>query len=205
MPHTFRLLGRWRGVAEAKLHASIIGIGVFPYRPLQIIDGDAVTHTIGGIGDDLISINAEKPKDRLAKRLPQRVPDRNFDRRQRLMKQAAGADPVRPSSRHRPDRFRIADIHSRQTLRQLAGFSRNDPHQVPSWLHDITNSFDTIGHAYAREDILVCIDHSSGRLMGVLHRNFKDFDIARFNFHGSPFDLSLSKVAQRTEQNAASL
>lgn len=85
MPHTFRLLGRWPGVAEAKLHASIIGIGVFPYRPLQIIDRDAVTHTIGGIGDDLISINAEKPKDRLAKRLPQRVPDRNFDRRQRLM------------------------------------------------------------------------------------------------------------------------
>ena len=85
VPHTFRLLGRWRSVAEAKLHTSITGIGVFPYRPLRIIDGDAVTHTIAGIGDDLISINAKQPKNRLAKRFPQRVPDRNVDRRQRLI------------------------------------------------------------------------------------------------------------------------
>ena len=85
MPHTFRLLGRWRGVAEAKLHTSITGIHVFPYRPLQIIDGNAVPHTIAGIGDDLISITAKQPEDRLAKRLAQRVPNRNVDRRQRLM------------------------------------------------------------------------------------------------------------------------
>ena len=85
VPHTFRLLGRWRGVAEAKLHTSITGIGGFTYRPFQIIDGDAVTQTIAGIGDNLISINAKQPKARLAKRLPQRVPARNVDRRQRSM------------------------------------------------------------------------------------------------------------------------
>ena len=85
VPHTFGLLGRWRGVAEAKLHTSITRIGVFPYRPLLIIDGDAVAHTIAGIGDELISITAKQPKDRLAKRFPQRVPDRNVDRRQRLI------------------------------------------------------------------------------------------------------------------------
>ena len=61
VPHTFRLLGRWRGVAEAKLHTSITGIGVLPYQPLQTIDGDAVTHTVACIGDNLISI---KPSNR---------------------------------------------------------------------------------------------------------------------------------------------
>ena len=167
-PHALRFeLGR-RLAAHPELDAVEAGLGVTAGRGRQLGGAQAVPEPVARVGRHPVAKAAEQSRERLAECLAVGVPDRDVERRQREVQQAAGPHPVSALRELVPCRLGLEHAHAHEMLAQLARRHPDRRHEIRPRVDDVADALDAVGRRDARQHVPVRIDRASARGIGTL-------------------------------------